>query len=167
MSEPTPSLSTPEPTKRLPRAARGYFVLQALGWAVPLVIASLVIGAELARDGDVADWIGVVVIVLGPVIAAVGGIVVPLVRWSRWRYELRDEELDLQRGAWVVTRTLIPMLRVQHVDTRRSWLADQLSLQAVIVHTAAGSHEIPALAPGEAASIRDRIALLARQPDEP
>jgi membrane protein YdbS with pleckstrin-like domain len=166
-SEPRSVPVTPDPTHRLPRAARGYFVVQALGWAVPLTIASLVVGDQLAGSEDVADWIAVVVMALGPLVGLVGAIPMPLVRWSRWRYELRDEEIDLLRGAWIVRRTLIPMVRVQHVDTRRTWLADQLGVQAVVVHTAAGSHEIPALTPSEAASIRDRIALLARQPDEP
>jgi membrane protein YdbS with pleckstrin-like domain len=166
-SEPASAMATPEPTHRLPSSARAYFVVLALGWAVPLAIASLVVGAELVGPGDVPDWIGIALMVLGPVVAVVGAVALPLLRWSHWRYELRDEEVDLLRGAVVVTRTLIPMVRVQHVDTRRTWLADQLGLQTVVIHTAAGSHEIPALTPAEAASIRDRIALLARQPDEP
>lgn len=166
-SEPAQAMATPEPTHRLPGTARAYFVVQALSWAVPLVIASLVVGTELARPGDAPDWTGTVLMVAGPLIAVVGAVALPLLRWSHWRYELRDEEVDLLRGAVVVTRTLIPMVRVQHVDTRRTWLADQLGVQAVVIHTAAGSHEIPALTPSEAASIRDRIALLARQPDEP
>jgi membrane protein YdbS with pleckstrin-like domain len=66
----------------------------------------------------------------------------------------------------VVRRTLIPMTRVQHVDTQRTPLSDLFELRSVTVHTAAGSHSIPALRPGDAASIRDRIAVLARQPDE-
>jgi membrane protein YdbS with pleckstrin-like domain len=166
-SDPAAATATPDPTRRLPRAARGYFVLEALGWAVPLTAVSLLLGTELGRSDDVAGWIATAIMVGGPLIALIGVIPLPLLRWSRWRYELRDEEIDLLRGALVVRRTLIPMVRVQHVDTRRTWLADQLGVQAVVVHTAAGSHEIPALAPAEAASIRDRIALLARQPDEP
>jgi membrane protein YdbS with pleckstrin-like domain len=166
-SEPTPATTTPEPTRRLPTAARGYFILEALGWALPLTLVSFVVGSQLGDSDDVPRWIAVAVMVVGPLVALIGTLPFPLLRWSRWRYELRDEEIDLLRGAWVVRRTLIPMVRVQHVDTRRTWLADQLGVQAVVVHTAAGSHEIPALAPGEAASIRDRIALLARQPDEP
>jgi membrane protein YdbS with pleckstrin-like domain len=66
----------------------------------------------------------------------------------------------------VVRRTLIPMTRVQHVDTQRTPLSDLFDLRSVTVHTAAGSHSIPALREGDAAAIRDRIALLAREPDE-
>jgi uncharacterized protein len=99
-------------------------------------------------------------------VVAVGGVALPILRWRRWRYEVRDEEIDLLRGALVVRRTLIPMTRVQHVDTQRTVVSDLFGLRSVTVHTAAGSHSIPALHPDEAGAIRDRIALLAREPDE-
>jgi membrane protein YdbS with pleckstrin-like domain len=95
-----------------------------------------------------------------------GGVLLPLLRFRNWRYEVRDYEIDLLRGALVVTRTLVPMTRVQHVDTRQTVLSQAFELRSVIVHTAAGSQEIPALRPGEATRIRDRIALLAREPDD-
>nr|WP_052461669.1 PH domain-containing protein [Sporosarcina koreensis] len=41
----------------------------------------------------------------------------PRLRWSRWRYEVRETEIELQHGIFIVKRTLIPMVRVQHVDT--------------------------------------------------
>jgi membrane protein YdbS with pleckstrin-like domain len=105
-------------------------------------------------------------IVLALLGVALGGVVVPLMRFRHWRYEVRDYEIDLLRGALVVTRTLVPMTRVQHVDTRQTVLSQAFELRSVIVHTAAGSHEVPALRPGEAIRIRDRIALLAREPDD-
>jgi uncharacterized protein len=156
--------ATPEPTQRLPREARGYFVLGSLAWAVPTAFAGFVAAGALSSDApDTLAWA-----VRAAVVAMVllGGVAFPLLRWRSWRYEVRDEELDLLRGAVVVRRTLIPMTRVQHVDTTRTVIGDLFDLRSVAVHTAAGSNEIPALRPGEAAAIRDRIALLARRPDE-
>jgi uncharacterized protein len=155
---------TPEPTQRLPREARGYFVVGSLAWAAPIAIAGFVAAGALASDAPgLVPWAlraaAVAVIVLG-------GVAFPLLRWRTWRYEVRDEELELVRGAIVVTRTLIPMTRVQHVDTTRTLIGDLFDLRSVAVHTAAGSNDIPALRPGEATAIRDRIALLARRPDE-
>jgi membrane protein YdbS with pleckstrin-like domain len=51
------------------------------------------------------------------------------------------------------------------VESERTVLSDLFDLRSVTVHTAAGGHEIPALTEGEAAKMRDRIALLAREPD--
>jgi hypothetical protein len=151
---------TPEPTRRLPREARRYFVLQALVWTVPVAVAGTLGGGAIGGLGGAALAIAALLV------AGVGSVPLPFIRWRRWRYEVREEELDLLRGALVVTRTLIPMTRVQHVDTRRTVISDLFELRAVVVHTAAGSHEIPALRPGEAAAIRDRIAHLARTPDD-
>jgi membrane protein YdbS with pleckstrin-like domain len=155
---------TPEPTQRLPRQARGYFVLGALAWAAPLAFAGFIGAGALPSDAPgVLAW---ALRVAAVAVLLLGGLAFPLLRWRSWRYEVRDEELDLLRGAVVVRRTLIPMTRVQHVDTTRTLIGDLFDLRSVAVHTAAGSNDIPALQPGEAAAIRDRIALLARRPDE-
>ena len=75
---------------------------------------------------------------------------VPELRWRRWRWEVREHEIDLQRGILVVRRTLIPMARVQHVETERGVIGQALGLSTVEIHTAAGSHEIPLLRDGDA-----------------
>jgi membrane protein YdbS with pleckstrin-like domain len=92
--------------------------------------------------------------------------VLPPLLWWRWRYEIRPLEIDLQRGLVRVTRTLVPMARVQHVDTRRGPLQRRLGLSTVVFYTAAGPNEIPQLAKDTAAEVRDRIAELTRTADE-
>ena len=92
----------------------------------------------------------------------------PELRWRRWHWEVREHEIDLQRGILGVRRTLIPMARVQHVETERGVIGQLLGLSTVEIHTAAGSHEIPLLRDGAAGAIRSRIAELARtDADEP
>ncbi len=92
--------------------------------------------------------------------------VLPPLLWRRWRYEIRPVEVDLQRGLLRVTRTLVPMARVQHVDTRHGPLQRRLGLSTVIFYTAAGPNEIPQLAQKTAAEVRDRIAELTQSRDE-
>jgi len=98
------------------------------------------------------------VVVLG---AAVGIWPGPDLRWRRWRYEIGEAEVDLQSGWLTVTRTKIPMTRIQHVDTRRGPLQRRFGLASVVLYTAAGQNEIPALADDVADQARDRIASLA------
>lgn len=157
--------ATPEPTQRLPGQARLLFAVRSLMWAVPLVLVAFVAGSAL-EDGGAPGWASIAVQLVAIAIAVAGLVLEPQLRWRNWRYELRDEEIDLRRGFLTITRTLIPTIRVQHVDTQRTWLADQLGLRSVAIHTAGGSHRIPALRPDEAAAIRDRIAKLAQRPDD-
>jgi membrane protein YdbS with pleckstrin-like domain len=97
----------------------------------------------------------------------VSAVLVPSLRWRRWRWEVRPEAIDIRHGTFTIRRTLVPMLRVQHVDTRRNPVEQSLDLATVVVHTAAGSHTIPLLRVTDAAEVRDRIAELARTADEP
>jgi membrane protein YdbS with pleckstrin-like domain len=99
-------------------------------------------------------------------IALVAVLVVPTLRWRRWRWRLDEDELDLRRGALTEIRTIVPVARIQHVDVKRSFSAQLVGVAAVVVHTAAGATQIPALPDGEAALVRDRLAGLIRTPDE-
>ncbi|MHA6259831.1 PH domain-containing protein [Sporosarcina sp. CAU 1771] len=86
----------------------------------------------------------------------------PKVRWMRWRYEVRESEIELQHGLFIVKRTLIPMVRVQHVDTSQGPILRKYNLAGITVSTAATNHTIPALLIDEADELRSRISALAR-----
>ena len=152
--------ATPEPSQTLAPAARKLWRLEGgVGTLVALVPAILV---QLLAGGISAllAWVALAVFALFAIV------LVPEVRWRRWRWEVREHEIDLRHGTWEVIRTLVPMARVQHVTTRRDPFQQALDLATVVVHTAAGANEIPALTVAEAARVRDRIAELARTPDE-
>jgi uncharacterized protein len=152
---------TPEPSRTLAREARWVWRGEQLaGWAVAVAVG-LIVAAQL--DGVLAVLVRVVPI-LGLVICVA---LVPSLRWRRWRWDVLPEAIDIRHGTFTIRRTLVPMLRVQHVDTRRGVVEQSLDLATVVVHTAAGSHTIPMLRVKDAAEVRDRIAELARTADEP
>ena len=88
--------------------------------------------------------------------------VFPKIRWDRWRYEVREHEIEIQHGLFVVKRTLIPMVRVQHVDTTQGPILKKYDLGNISISTAATIHTIPALVMDEADALRARISELAR-----
>ena len=56
-----------------------------------------------------------------------------------------------------ITRELIPMSRVQHVDTGRGPIERRFGLATVVLYTAAGPSKIPGLAGEVADRLRDHI----------
>src|SRR3954447_1783370 len=150
----------PEPTQRLAPAARWAWRAWWLGGCIAAAVLLSMLSPEIP-DG----WTAPAVIVLAVALIA-GTPLVPELRWRRWRWEVREHEIDLQRGILVVRRTLIPMARVQHVETERGLIGQALGLSTVEIHTAAGSHEIPLLRDSDAGAIRARIAELARTGDD-
>jgi uncharacterized protein len=92
--------------------------------------------------------------------------IVPEVKWKRWRYEVRETEIEIQSGIIIITRTLVPMVRVQHVETEQGPLLRKYNLASINISTAATMHEIPALDINEADELRHRISKLASVEEE-
>src|SRR5690606_2157706 len=88
--------------------------------------------------------------------------IIPSIRWHRFRYEVREQEIEIQHGVFVITRTLVPMIRVQHVDTVQGPLLRKYNLATIEISTAASKHEIPAIDVEEAEQLRHTISKLAR-----
>jgi hypothetical protein len=151
----------PDPSERIDtRAVTVWRIAAAVNALIPIVAAGVVIG--LGLDGLFPQWAAFTV--AGPLVflGLVMVLVVPKVRWMRWRFEVTEAEVYLLHGLWLRKRTLIPMTRVQHVDTKAGPLLRFFGLSSVTVATAAGEHEIPALSDEAADELRDRIAALAR-----
>jgi uncharacterized protein len=151
---------TPEPSRTLAPAARVLWRVEGLFTTVVAVIAAAIVQRAAGGTWALVGW------AVAVLVGVVGIGVVPELRWRRWRWEVREHEIDIRRGTIAVTRTLVPMLRVQHVDTKRDLLQQGLGLATVVFHTAAGANEIPALTVAEAGQVRDRIAALAQTADE-
>jgi uncharacterized protein len=154
-----------EPAERLdPRAKTLWRITGALG-ALPLLAVGSSVSWSLLRV-EVPFLLGVLPLLAALVLFVVLAGVVPDLRWRRWRYEIRAEEVDLQRGIIWVSRTLVPLARIQHVDTQSGPLQRRFGLATVVFYTAAGANQIPELSAPVAAEVRDRIADLTREQDE-
>lgn len=149
----------PEPTNTLPDGVRAMWLCEDLIGVVILVVAALAIA--MAVD-SLMPWLPLAVAVAG----VIHVIVVPRARYRRYRWELREEELDLLSGVFSVTRTIVPITRIQHVSVQRTGWTSVFDLVRLNVHTAAGAMTIPGLAPAHAAGVRDDILARLRTPDD-
>ena len=143
--------------ERLHNRIRFVWSLGAVRRAVILAIFAGIAGVFLL---DGARWPGpVVFFVIGTL-----GVLHALARYRRWGYDLRDDDLFIQRGVFTQVRTVVPFVRVQHVDTRRSPLDRAFDLSRVVVYTA-GSRQvdvaIPGLTPEAATALQERLRDLA------
>ncbi|WP_430788656.1 PH domain-containing protein [Virgibacillus flavescens] len=123
-----------------------------------LILAGLVLSVIF----DISFLYAGIGILLGLLIHYLFVYLLPKVRWNRWRYEIFEQEIYIQHGIIIVSRTLVPMIRVQHVDTKQGPILKKYQLAGVTISTAATTHEIPALREEDAAGLRDRISALAR-----
>ncbi|MDQ0815858.1 membrane protein YdbS with pleckstrin-like domain [Bacillus pumilus] len=107
-------------------------------------------------------WIGATLVGLWVLQVIFGIWLIPKIRHRIWRYEVFENEIEIQHGLIRVTRVIVPMVRVQHVDTSQGPLLRRYRLASVQISTAATVHDIPALELEEADELRDYISRLAR-----
>jgi hypothetical protein len=101
--------------------------------------------------------------VLSGGVLLIGGIyslVWPQLRYRRWGFSLRPEELYLEHGVVTHVRTIVPLRRIQHLDVSQDLLEREFALGRLVVHTA-GSRSSDVVIPGlpleEAERIRDEV----------
>ncbi|ETP68426.1 membrane protein [Planococcus glaciei] len=142
---------------------KGLRVWRLYGMIQTAILAVLMIGAGvLTYFFDWPQWLYAVYAAIVIVYGALFIYLFPKIRWERWRYEVREQEIELQHGLFIVKRTLVPMVRVQHVDTEQGPILRKYDLAEISISTAATTHTIPALITAEADELRARISVLAR-----
>lgn len=126
----------------------------ALTW-LPILVGAVV--AEIAIDSGMLDGLAGT---LTPLLALGTIIVAPERIYRRLGYRLGERLLQVVRGWMFHTDTIVPFVRVQHLDVTRGPFDKLFGTATLVVHTA-GTHNsvvtVPGLAPERAAEIRDII----------
>lgn len=112
--------------------------------AIAGVVDRILIGAGL--------WVGPAVFA---VFAALG-VVHAVLRYRVWEYEVREDALYLKRGVLTRVRTVVPYVRIQHVDASRGPLERATGLASSVVYTA-GSRGADVTIPGLTAERADEL----------
>jgi len=127
----------------------------AVFW-LPLAIGAVVADQLLLRDTPFHGLASVAV----PLLAISAVLLVPQRTYRRLRYRLTERMLQSVHGWMFHTDTIVPFVRVQHLDVKRGPLDKLFGTASLVVHTA-GTHNsivtVNGLAPERAAEIRDVI----------
>ena len=123
---------------------------------LPLIIGAVVLDAALL---DGSQFRGAPTVAV-PLIALLIIASAPERIYRRLRYGMTDKLLQVVRGWLFHTDTIVPFVRVQHLDVKRGPIDKLFGTATLVVHTA-GTHNsivtVPGLSPARAAEIRDVI----------
>ncbi|GKZ13707.1 PH domain-containing protein [Haladaptatus sp. T7] len=133
-------------------------------WFVSVLVLAALVGGVLAGVRRFLVEFALALVGAGVLAAAVIGVAYVLFKYRTWRFEIRDDDLYLERGVFTRVTTVVPFVRVQHVDTQRGPIERLLGLGSVVVYTA-GSRgadvTIPGLTPERASELQGRLRNLA------
>ena len=127
----------------------------AIFW-LPLFVGSIIADRLLLAEFPVGALAPVLV-----ALVALGGVVIAPNRvYRRLGYAIDDRLLRVVHGWLFHTDTIVPFVRVQHIDVTRGPIDKIFGTASLVVHTA-GTHNsivvLPGLAPDRAADMRDTI----------
>ena len=127
----------------------------ALGW-LPVIVAAVVLDRVLLAPAGFGTFLPLAFLALAILVVATA----PARIYRRLRYRLTGHLLQVVRGWLFHVDTIVPLVRVQHLDVVRGPFDKLFGTATLVVHTA-GTHNstvsLPGLAPERAAEMRDVI----------
>jgi membrane protein YdbS with pleckstrin-like domain len=127
----------------------------AVFW-IPVAVAAIVFDQVMLPGRPLYGALTVAI----PLFALIALSAAPQRIYARLGYRLTDRLLQSVRGWLFHVDTLVPFVRVQHIDVTRGPLDKMFSTASLVVHTA-GTHNsvvtVHGLAPDTASHIRDTI----------
>ena len=149
------------PSRRLdPRMLRVWYASSLA--LVAGTVAAGIVAALAVRWFEGPVFVPLVIMAALVVIELVDMAISPRVEYATWRFEVTPTDVDLYHGVFVKKRVIVPLVRVQHVETKQGPFLKANGLAAVRISTAGESFEIPGLEADDANTLRDRVAELAR-----
>lgn len=146
----------PTDLQRVEPGYRWAMMVRSLIFWVPVTIGALVLDRFVLADTPV----GSIVPLLVAAIALSSTFFAPARIYRRLGYALDGRLIRIVRGWLFHTDTIVPFVRVQHIDVMQGPVDKAFKIASLVVHTA-GTHNsvvtLPGLAPDRAAEIRDAI----------
>ena len=137
-------------------------------WAVGIFIQFVFYTVVLAFleffviPGNLNNWIipkGMIAVCCF-VIGIILTIAVPLLRYKFWRFEVREDEIYIERVILTRIKTTAPYRRIQHLDVQQSILERMAHLGKLVIYTA-GTRGADVVIPGlpieYAEDLRDKL----------
>ena len=94
-----------------------------------LVCTGVAVGLALHFAWPLVIVLGIAAVIL--IIELIDLAISPRVEYATWRYDVTPTEVDLYHGVFVKKRIIVPLIRVQHVETKQGPLLKASGLAAV------------------------------------
>ena len=153
-----------EPQQRISRnAVKVWRISSMIGHLITLsILGGLVF---LHNRYDWVEWVGYILFILVILVllhAVYGIFIYPVYQQRTWRYAINEHYVQLKHGVLEKSHIIVPMTKVQYVNTNQGPILRRYKLATVTIGTMASSHEIPAIPEREAMELRNHIAFLAK-----
>ncbi|HKM28589.1 MAG TPA: PH domain-containing protein [Anaerovoracaceae bacterium] len=141
------------------KAITSWRIGRAISLAVMIILYVVLIIVIINAD-DVAEWVGYLAIggcgafVLYKI---VGLIIYPIIEYKQWKYCVTEDKVEIVHGIFFVTKTIIPIIRIQNISVAQGPINRKLGLYKVEMSLASGSFAIEGLTKDVADAISENL----------
>ncbi|MEI3607004.1 PH domain-containing protein [Pseudogracilibacillus sp. SE30717A] len=157
----------PEPSEKISsKAITVWRIRDSISALIQLIILSILFFAYYYFNWY--SWISVILfIIIGYIILSTiyKLTIYPVYLQRTWRYEIDKDHIQIKHGYFHKYHAIVPMSRVEYVNTNQGPLLRKFGLSSITIGTIASSHDIPALPVEKAKELRNRIVYLAQIDD--
>lgn len=140
------------------KAVTSWRIGRAIGFAAALFVCAILwIGAGFLLEEDTYQWAVTLALALFLAYKLIGLILYPLIEYRQWGYLITEDKVDLRHGIFFITRTIIPVIRLQHITVSQGPINRRLGLYEVEMSLASGSFTIECLSKDAADAIAENL----------
>lgn len=136
------------------RNVLGIWLLQAF---LPVLVLSALVSWPIGEFTSLSIFTGFAVLFT---LLSVLAVTYTFYRFRAWSFEMKEDHLYLEHGVFRKVYSMVPYVRIQHVDTQRDVLDRFFGLSKVVVYTA-GSRgadvTVPGLVPADADEMQRKL----------
>ena len=132
-----------------------------LSGVIGLIITAIIYYFILTNVKD--TFIITLTIIIGILIIAnilLNIILYPTIRYNRYKYLVTDEKVEVKKGLFLITRSIIQIKRIQKIELSSGPIDRHFNLSNVNIYTAAGVVDIKFLNNEEAEAIVEKVNAL-------
>ena len=139
-----------------PVSKKSMYLKNIIWFAIFAVSFGLAIHFSDVLFGKYQDQ-GCIILIAIFVVITVYLIIGPIVFYKRYRYRLDDDKVEIRRGVFVITHTLVPIERIHQVEVARGPINRTFGLANVNLTTAGGIATLEYLDEATAESIASKL----------
>lgn len=129
-----------------------------------ITIITLVIAWFVYMEvNDFWKEITVVVAVAIILLALLDIVLFPKIRYNRYKYLITEEKIEVKKGLFLITTSIIQIKRVQKIELSNGPIDRIFNLSNVNIYTAAGTVDIKFLNDDEAKNISEKVNALLKK----
>lgn len=81
----------------------------------------------------------------------------PAIEYRQWGYIISEDRVDIRHGIFFIQRTIIPIVRIQHVTITQGPINRKLGVSTILINTASGVFKIEGLSDENAGLIAESL----------